>query len=440
MQSPSATASPARRPGNAKVRHGAPRGQSWRPEPLASLLAAAELLTADLLAGELTTRHLRTIARQVTERASLPTGTVLPALHALVARDTRLISSEPTAATRSQLTALHLFAPVEHASLWLIDKGEQLCVARVGTNPQIRRLRSVVRRAVTTNEPTTAAGPNGPLHGFPVRSAEAGGALVVESTERAAGRALQFASETASVLASVIDRLLPADQASIASAQLLHAADRRVTRISLDIHDGPLQGLSLLLSELSTFDRQLELLVSDDGPRGILERRIADLTAIASSVNGDLREIAAAGGRAGSSLLDSLERAVSLLERHGGVTVRLSVEGDVERTTASQRIAVARVVEEALANVREHSRATEVDVLVRRDEGSLRVSVRDNGIGFHVARANQRAARERRLGLAVMGERARLLGGRFRVDSRPGGSTSISAVLPAWESAPGASG
>jgi signal transduction histidine kinase len=217
---------------------------------------------------------------------------------------------------------------------------------------------------------------------------------------------------------------------------LLHSADRRVTRINLDLHDGPLQDLSLLLAELSTFEHQLELLVPDKGLKRILQRRISDLTAIATAVDSDLREIAAAGGRAGSSLRDTLERVVSLLERRRGIDVRLCVEGDVERTTPSQRIAVARVVEEALVNIREHSHATEVEVTVRREEGSLSVSVSDNGIGFNVARANRRAARERRLGLAVMGERARLIGGRLHVNSRPGGPTTISASLPAWEMAP----
>ena len=57
----------------------------------------------------------------------------------------------------------------------------------------------------------------------------------------------------------------------------------------------------------------------------------------------------------------------------------------------------------------------------------------DDGRGFEVAKTLIRAAKRGRLGLVGMGERVRLLGGSFDVDSRPGGPTSISLVLPRWQ-------
>jgi signal transduction histidine kinase len=59
--------------------------------------------------------------------------------------------------------------------------------------------------------------------------------------------------------------------------------------------------------------------------------------------------------------------------------------------------------------------------------------VRDDGRGFDVERALVRAAERGRLGLVGMAERVRLLGGRLEVDSRPGGPTVVSAVIPRWE-------
>src|SRR5438105_3644578 len=103
--------SPAPPAGTSTLRAPAPRtsraapqsrsNEDWRPQPLASLVAAAELLTADLLAGELTSSQLRAINRQVADHAGLPAGAVLPALHALVARDTRFLACEATAATEA---------------------------------------------------------------------------------------------------------------------------------------------------------------------------------------------------------------------------------------------------------------------------------------------------------------------------------------------------
>jgi signal transduction histidine kinase len=408
-------------------------GPNWRPQPFASLVAAAELLTADLLAGELTPSRLKTVVRQVEERAALPAGAALPALHALVARDTRFLSSEPSIAVEVQLRALLLFGPVRHVSLWLSEDGKEICVDSLGASPTLRRLRGIARRTLAGDRPRTTGGPKCMLHAFPVHSGDLRAALVVEAKGRSAARTIVFAEETARVLVSVLERLLPRDQASLASAELLNAADRRVARIGFDLHDGPLQDVSLLVAELSSFRQQLDLLVTDDGRRRIAQGRVADLSTIATAIAEELREIAAAGGRPTSSLRHTLEQTTGRFERRNGIDVRLHVEGEVDRTTASQRIAVARVVEEALANVREHSRATRVEITVRRDDDRIHVSVVDDGQGFDVARTRRRAAREQRLGLAVMAERARLLGGRLEIDSRPGGPTLLTASLPAWE-------
>lgn len=408
-------------------------GPSWRPQPLASLVAAAELVTADLLEGDLTPSQLKAIVKQVEKRATLSAGAALPALHALVARDTRFLSTDPRVAADAQLKALSLFAPVRHASLWLSEEGEPMCAASHGTSPTSRRLRGIARRTLGGDRPRTTGGPKCMLHSFPVRGEDACAALVIEAKGQSPARAIRFAEETAKVLVPILDRLLPRDPASLASAELLQAADRRVARIGFDLHDGPLQDLALLLADLATFGEQLELLVTDDDCRRIARGRISDLRTITAAIAEALREIAAADGRPLSSLEHALEQMVNRFRRRNSIDVRLRVHGDVDRTTASQRIAVARVIEEALANVRAHSRATTVEITVRREEEKMLVTVIDNGRGFDVARARRRAAREQRLGLAVMAERARLLGGRLDVDSKPGGPTELSASLPAWD-------
>ena len=68
---------------------------------------------------------------------------------------------------------------------------------------------------------------------------------------------------------------------------------------------------------------------------------------------------------------------------------------------------------------------------VRRS--SIDVRVRDNGHGFEVNRALVLAAERGRLGIVGMGERMRMLGGSFEIDSRPGGPTTIRFSLPRWE-------
>lgn len=344
-----------------------------------------------------------------------------------------MLSTAPRTAADAQLKALLLFAPVRHASLWLSEEDEPVCVALHGTSPTVRRLRGIARRTLGGDRPRTTGGPKCMLHSFPVRGEDVRAALVIEAKGQSTARAIRFAEETAKVLVPILDRLLPRDPASLASAELLQAADRRVARIGFDLHDGPLQDLALLLADLATFGEQLEVLVTDDDCRRIAQGRISDLQTITTAVAESLREIAAADGRPTSSLEHTLEQTVNRFRRRNAIDVRLGIHGNVDRTTASQRIAVARVVEEALANVRSHSRAKAVEITVRREEEKMLVTVVDDGRGFDVARARRRAAREQRLGLAVMAERARLLGGRLEIDSKPGGPTRLSASLPAWD-------
>jgi signal transduction histidine kinase len=133
------------------------------------------------------------------------------------------------------------------------------------------------------------------------------------------------------------------------------------------------------------------------------------------------------------SLADVLKREVDSFEARTDIRTTLEISGDLEAMTASQRIALYRIVQEGLANVREHSGANEVTVRVRGTERGTEAQIIDNGRGFEVAKTLIRAAKRGRLGLVGMGERVRLLGGTFDVESRPGGPTMLTLVLPRWQ-------
>jgi two-component system sensor histidine kinase UhpB len=254
---------------------------------------------------------------------------------------------------------------------------------------------------------------------------------VVELAPRRFRRGLAFAAETARAASSVLERQALLERAVSSGEQLLDAAERRIVRLGFDIHDGPLQRLSIVAGELSLLARQLHA-IADGEIRESVQHRLADAKRLVVELGGDLRSIASTAAPGSLDLRETLAQEAARLERWTGVPVALEVEGDVDATTMSQRIAVARIVEEALANAREHSGAAHVRVSVRRQNGLLQLSVADDGRGFDVARTMRRAGRDRRLGLIAMEQRIRLLGGRLEVNSRPGGPTVISGSLPAW--------
>jgi signal transduction histidine kinase len=84
---------------------------------------------------------------------------------------------------------------------------------------------------------------------------------------------------------------------------------------------------------------------------------------------------------------------------------------------------LARIAEEAVANARKHSRATEVRIQLAAENGQLILRVHDNGSGFDLAQTTTG------FGLVGMRERMAQLGGSMEINSQPGGGTEIRATI-----------
>jgi len=170
--------------------------------------------------------------------------------------------------------------------------------------------------------------------------------------------------------------------------------------------------------------------------REVVAGRLDDLSGQIVELDRTLRELAQSLEPTSvleSSLTDVLRREVDSFQARTHIRATLDLAGDLDSLTASQRIALYRIVQESLANVREHSGANEVQIKVHAGERGTEAQIVDDGRGFEVAKTLIRAAKRGRLGLVGMGERVRLLGGSFDVQSSPGGPTSIRLVLPPWQ-------
>ena len=97
---------------------------------------------------------------------------------------------------------------------------------------------------------------------------------------------------------------------------------------------------------------------------------------------------------------------------------------------ANLETTVFRVAQIALTNVARHAQAKHVHVELRQHEAELELVIRDDGIGFDVAAALERASRGATLGLLSMQERVRLVGGTLEIESTPGMGTEIRVRFP----------
>jgi two-component system, NarL family, sensor histidine kinase UhpB len=217
-------------------------------------------------------------------------------------------------------------------------------------------------------------------------------------------------------------------------SRLAAANERLLVRLGFDLHDGPLQQVYVLAQDVRVLrDRVAAALTPEHRQRAL--DSFADLEAQLAELNRDLRDLA--HSLEPRSLLqgpfpDAVERELAALERRAGVETSLTLEGEFDAMTDSQRIALLRVLQEALSNIRQHSGAGTATVRLTDDGEGVRMEIRDDGHGFDPGTAEPAADPESGIGLVGMRERMRLLGGQLELTSEPGGPTVVVASVPRW--------
>jgi signal transduction histidine kinase len=194
--------------------------------------------------------------------------------------------------------------------------------------------------------------------------------------------------------------------------RIVEAGYEERRRLERDLHDGAQQRLVSLGVQL----RRLQLAL----PRGaeVLSPAIDQAVGEVGAAIGDLRQIAA--GVRPARLDDGLAAALRDLARSSPVPVH--VEALKERVAASVEAAAYFVACEALTNAVKHGSPSQVEVRAVRENGTLLVSVADDGVGGAVVRRGS--------GLAGLRDRVAAHGGTLEVLSRRGEGTRIEVAIP----------
>jgi signal transduction histidine kinase len=201
-----------------------------------------------------------------------------------------------------------------------------------------------------------------------------------------------------------------------ASQQSLRDAERR--RIARDLHDDLGQQLLALGMNLRTLAEQHPSLRQ---ALAQLDSRIQQATRAMRSIVRDLPPEALESG-----LRSAVQQQVEQFSRLSGIPCRLDAEPAVFNESADQGMetVVYRVLQESLSNIARHAQASEVCVGIWRQENSLSLMVRDNGIGLPHIPAR------RGTGLRGIAQRVAEAGGRLDIASAPGHGTALTMSFP----------
>jgi two-component system sensor histidine kinase DegS len=116
-----------------------------------------------------------------------------------------------------------------------------------------------------------------------------------------------------------------------------------------------------------------------------------------------------------------------------GIEAEFTSASREHRLPSHAEVTVFRVVQEVLENVGRHADATHVKVTLHLDGATARTIIEDDGIGFDVEEALARADERKTIGLTLIRDRARMLGGTLDIESVSGGGTRVVLDIPETE-------
>jgi two-component system nitrate/nitrite sensor histidine kinase NarX len=192
-------------------------------------------------------------------------------------------------------------------------------------------------------------------------------------------------------------------------------------RIARDLHDSLAQTLSWLHLKMDVLTQSL-----DGGDMPKIRQEASDVQQVVGQACLEVREsIDDLRQAPGNGLAEAVSTQVDEFSRLNGQNVNLVVS-DTCCLSSEAETEAAFILQEALTNIRKHASAQRVDIHIQRQNGHIKLSVRDNGQGFDP----QDVQEESQFGLQIMRERAARVGGTLQVHTTPGSGTQIIATFP----------
>ncbi|MBA7501373.1 Signal transduction histidine-protein kinase/phosphatase DegS [subsurface metagenome] len=204
--------------------------------------------------------------------------------------------------------------------------------------------------------------------------------------------------------------------------EITKAQEEERRRIAREIHDESIQSLATLALGIDAIARGNEKLSKD------VMRRLKGLRTEANSILDGLRCFShklRPGVIDQVGLVAALEILTEELNKENRVKTSLKVTGSERRLIPETELTLFRIAQEALRNVKKHSRATKAAIRLKFTRSKINLTVSDNGRGFELPGMLSDFATEGKLGLIGLQERTRLLNGKLLVRSGLGRGTTV---------------
>jgi signal transduction histidine kinase len=214
------------------------------------------------------------------------------------------------------------------------------------------------------------------------------------------------------------------------SSQILNVQEEERRRISRELHDELGQALAVLKLQVRFIEKNAQ-----SGGRKIQE----ECESVVDYIDQTLENVRRLSRELSPTLLEDLGLSSALrwliknfIEK-SGIPVTSEIADIDPMFREENQVIIYRIVQEALTNIWKHAEAKQVSITVKKQDGGISLSVEDDGKGFDTRSAIMRNPFAKGLGLAIMVERARMLGVSLEIWSQEGKGTRIALDIPVEE-------
>jgi len=228
---------------------------------------------------------------------------------------------------------------------------------------------------------------------------------------------------TLAILRDVTERRRMEDALESMRSKLLNLQESERSKISRVLHDTIGQNIGILDFNLATI---VEIL--DETSRESISGLIDNMRNVIRETGDKLRDISSGLHPRLVQELGLVAGVRNLIDRFQGATwieVHSSIQINELHIDESVAVNLYRIVQEALTNIVKHSKCSSVLFEMAVDDGRLGVMVKDDGTGFSLEDVSQRDIEQRGMGLFIMEERAKAIGGRLQIHSESDQGTKV---------------
>ena len=204
--------------------------------------------------------------------------------------------------------------------------------------------------------------------------------------------------------------------------QLIDSQENDRKRIAAELHDSLSQSLVVIKN-------WAQMSISDTIDK-VTNARLTEISTTASQALGEVRQIAynlAPYQLDRLGLTSTIEEMIQKVSSASSIRFEPDISNIDRMLPKESEVNLYRIIQECINNVIKHSVATNCMIHIRRDEGSLRITIHDNGKGFQ---HEPQFPNAQGFGLAGLNERVRMLRGTLNIESEPGRGTRIEFHIP----------